>query len=185
MPELRTRRLVLRGWRDADLDTFASLNADPAVMEHFPSTLDRASSNALAVRIAANLAADGFGFWAVEIPGVTGFAGFCGIAPVRFGAEFTPAVEAGWRLDRARWGKGYAAESAQAAIDYGFATAGLDEIVSFTVPQNLRSRALMERLGFVHDPAGDFDHPFLAGSDKYERHVLYRLPRAGSNASRS
>jgi RimJ/RimL family protein N-acetyltransferase len=174
---LRTHRLLLRQWRDADLEPFARLNADPEVMAHFPAPLSRPESDAQAARIRASFDDSDFGLWAVEVPGVTPFAGVAGLAVPRFEAAFTPCVEIGWRLARPHWGRGYAIEAAAAAVAYGFEEVGLDEIVSFTVPANDRSRRVMERLGMRRDPAEDFDHPRLPPGHPLARHVLYRLDR--------
>jgi RimJ/RimL family protein N-acetyltransferase len=111
----------------------------------------------------------------VEIPGVTPFAGFIGLAVPTFEQHFTPCVEIGWRLAAEHWGRGYATEGARVALEYGFQTLGLGEIVSFTVPGNLRSRRVMERIGMVHNPADDFDHPALPEGHRLRRHVLYRI----------
>lgn len=173
--EGRTPRLLLRRWRPSDRDALAALNADPEVMEHFPATLDRAASDAAADRIAAHFAAHGFGVWAVEVQGGAPFIGFTGLMVPRFEAHFTPAVEIGWRFARAAWGHGYATEAAREALRLGFTALGLSSIVSFTVPGNLRSRRVMERLGMSHDPADDFDHPSLPEGSPLRRHVLYRL----------
>src|SRR5262249_32174896 len=151
-PFLRTDRLLLRPWRDSDVESFAALNADPRVMEHFPALLSSAESAASAARIRAHLEEHGFGLWAVEVVGVTSFAGFVGLAVPRFEAAFTPCVEIGWRLAFAHWGQGYATEAARAAVAFGFERLGLAEIVSFTVPGNVRSRRVMERLGMARDP---------------------------------
>ncbi|MCU0267619.1 MAG: GNAT family N-acetyltransferase [Acidimicrobiales bacterium] len=175
---LRTPRLVLRPWRPRDREAFAALNADPVVMEHFPAPLARAASDAFVDRIEAALGRRGWGLWALEVPGVVGFAGYVGLEPVRFEAHFTPAVEVGWRLDRAWWGRGYAPEGATAALGFAFDELGLDEVVSFTAVANARSRQVMAKLGMVHDPADDFDHPDLAEGDRLRRHVLYRIRRA-------
>ena len=102
------------------------------------------------------------------------FAGFVGLSVPRFEANFTPCVEMGWRLAADAWGHGYATEAARAALAFGFGELGLREIVSFTVPHNLRSRRVMEKIGMTRDPAGDFDHPTVG-----TRHVLYRLTRSG------
>lgn len=174
-PELWTRRLVLREWRDADREPFAALNADPEVARFLPAPLTRAESDALVDRIEAHFARNGFGFWAVEIKGGEPFIGLLGLAAAGFDAPFTPAVEVGWRLARQAWGRGYATEGASAALDFGFGPLGLDEIVSFTVPGNVRSRAVMERLGMTHDPADDFDHPSLPEGHPLRRHMLYRV----------
>lgn len=171
---LRTRRLILRPWREEDFEPFARLNADPAVMEHFPAPLDRAQSDAFGRTVKACIERDGYGLFAVETPELP-FAGYVGLAAPRFDAHFTPAVEVGWRLAREAWGHGYASEGARAAVAYGFETLGLAEIVSFTVPQNTRSRRVMEKLGMTHDPADDFDHPAVLDDERLRRHVLYRL----------
>jgi ribosomal-protein-alanine N-acetyltransferase len=177
-PELRTERLLLRRWRESDRQPFAALNADPAVMEHFPAPLTRAESDAMVDRIEAAFERDGYGLWAVE-PLETGrFVGFVGLNRVPYETPFTPAVEVGWRLAREAWGRGYASEAARAALGFAFTALGLDEIVSFTVPANLRSRAVMERIGMTRDVAGDFDHPRIAAGHRLRRHVLYRLSKA-------
>lgn len=127
VPELRTQRLLLRGWRAEDREPFARLNADPEVMRHFPSTLTREESDAFVDRNEERFSRNGFGLWAVEVPGAAPFL-------------------------------------------------GLQESVSFTIPANLRSRAVMERLGMTWDPAGDFDHPGVPPGP-FKRHVLYRIRR--------
>jgi RimJ/RimL family protein N-acetyltransferase len=173
-PSIRTPRLLLRPWRDEDLPAFAALNADPKVMEFFPKPLDRAESDALAARIRDHFARRGFGLWAVEVPGIADFIGFVGLAVPGFEAHFTPCVEVGWRLAREHWGRGCATEAARAALEFGFLRLGLDEIVSYTVPANRRSRGVMERLGMTRAPADDFDHPLLPEGHPLRRHVLYR-----------
>jgi ribosomal-protein-alanine N-acetyltransferase len=144
-------------------------------MEHFPSLLTRADSDALADLIELHFKQHGFGLWAVEITGESPFAGFIGLMIPAFAASFTPCVEIGWRLAAEHWGRGYAVEGARAVLDCAFGELGLDEIVSFTVPPNVRSRRVMEKIGMTHEPADDFDHPRGHG-----RHVLYRIVRSRS-----
>ena len=177
-PELRTERLLLRRWRDSDREPFAALNADPEVMEHFPGPMTREESDAFVDRIETHFSEHGFGLWAVEVVSTGSFAGFVGMLVPRFQAHFTPAVEVGWRLARQHWGHGYATEAARAGLTFGFEEKRLVEIVSFTVPQNARSRRVMERLGMTRDPEDDFDHPFFPGGHRLRRHVLYRLSRS-------
>jgi RimJ/RimL family protein N-acetyltransferase len=177
LTELRTSRLVLRPWRESDLAPFAALNADPRVMEHMPALLTRAESDAFAGRIARSFDEHGLGLWAVEIPGVTPFAGFVGLSIPGFDARFTPCVEIGWRLARDYWGAAYALEGARAVLADGFERLALPEIVSFTVLANQRSWRLMERLGMRRSPADDFDHPRLPKEHPLARHILYRLAR--------
>lgn len=176
-PVLRADRVLLRGWRPGDLEPFAALNADPRVMEHYPAPLTRAQSDAFVrERIVPQFAERGFGLWAVEVPGVAPFIGYVGLLEHTFEARFTPCIEIGWRLAYSYWGHGYATEAARAAVGFGFADAGLEEIVSFTVPANRRSIAVMERLGMTQD--GEFDHPRLPHGHPLRRHVLYRLSQS-------
>lgn len=175
--ELRTDRLYLRRWRASDREPFAKLNGDPRVMEFFPALLSRHESDERIERIEAHFQQHGFGLWAVEIPGVTPFAGFIGLSIPRFEAPFTPCIEVGWRLDAAYWKRGFATEGAKAALDFGFRWLQAPEIVSFTVPLNVRSRRVMEKLGMTHSAGEDFDHPLLAEGHPLRRHVLYRLRR--------
>jgi RimJ/RimL family protein N-acetyltransferase len=175
--ELLTPRLRLRGFTDADLEPFAAMNADPRVMEHFPSPLTREQSDGLVDRIAARWESDGFGLWAVERLEDGVFLGFTGLTPPGFDANFTPCVEIGWRFAVDAWGHGYATEAARAALRFGFEELELDEILSWTIPDNWPSRRVMERIGMTHDPADDFDHPRHLANDRIRRHVLYRLSR--------
>jgi len=151
------------------------MNADPTVMEHFPNLMTRAESDAFVDRVEEKFDAYGFGLWAVEVSGVVDFIGFAGLNPVPFDAHFTPAVEVGWRLVHAAWGNGYATEGAKAALAFGFERIGLEEVVSFTSTTNLRSQAVMRRIGMTHDSRDDFDHPNVIDDDRLRRHVLYRI----------
>lgn len=171
-----TERLILRQWRDADLDPFAEMNADPEVMRYFPAPLTREETAASMDRQRRAIDEHGWGLWAVEVDGV--FAGFTGLSSPRFSAHFTPCVEIGWRLRREFWGRGLAYRAASAALAFGFQSLNLEEIVSFTAATNQRSRRLMERLGFARDVGGDFDHPLISEGHELRRHVLYRLARS-------
>lgn len=175
MTTLRTDRLILRPWREDDFIPFAAMSADPKVMEHFPSTLTRAESDAVAQRLKAHIDTHGFGFWALGVPDVAPFIGFAGLLHVSFEAPFTPAVEIGWRLAPQYWGAGYASEAARAALAHGFGPLGLSEIVSFTIPANARSQAVMRRIGMTRDEQGDFEHPRVPEGHPMRRHVLYRI----------
>ncbi|MER7248105.1 GNAT family N-acetyltransferase [Kribbella sp. NPDC000426] len=177
MTDLTTDRLLLRQWRDSDREPFAALNADPAVMEHFPATQTREQSDALIDRQLDAFAERGWGLWALEVRDTGEFIGFTGLSIPSFEAHFMPAVEIGWRLAKGAWGNGYATEAALASLAYGFGPAGLDEIVSFTATPNLPSQRVMQRIGMTHDEAGDFDHVRLPAGHRLQRHVLYRISR--------
>jgi len=177
MSELNTPRLWLRQWRTSDLEPFAALNADPLVMEFMPGCLSSAESDALARRSEAEIARQGWGFWAVERRESGVFVGFVGLHVPSFEAPFTPCVEIGWRLERSSWGQGFATEAGRECLRFAFESLSLEAVVSFTVPLNRRSRAVMERLGMCHDALGEFDHPRLPAGHPLRRHVLYRLRR--------
>jgi 3-dehydroquinate dehydratase/shikimate dehydrogenase len=175
---IQTERLILREWQETDLEPFAKLNADPRVMEYFPSTLSREESDQLAKRLQGKIQEKGWGFWAVSVPDLADFIGFIGLNYVdqsTLPAPFTPAVEIGWRLAFDHWGKGYAVEGAKAALAYGFKTLHLKEIVSFTAVENRRSRRVMEKIEMHRDPKDDFQHPKIPEGHALKRHVLYRL----------
>ena len=171
VPELTTARLRLRGFREADGDAFAAMNADPTVMAYFPGTLDRAASDAMLDRIRERWAADGHGLWAVERLDDGAFLGFTGIARL----AYLEQPEVGWRFVPSAWGQGYATEAAEAALAFGFGELGLPEIVSVTTVGNERSIAVMRRLGMTRDPADDFLHPNLPDGHPLRPHVMYRL----------
>jgi RimJ/RimL family protein N-acetyltransferase len=168
----------LRQWRESDLEPFAALNADRRVMEFMPGCLSRAESDALALRSETEIALQGFGFWAVEVRESAEFIGFVGLHATSFEAHFTPCIEIGWRLAQASWGKGFATEAARECLRFAFDTLALEEVVSFTVPSNRRSRAVMERLGMRRAERDDFEHPRLPAGHPLRHHVLYRLQRS-------
>ena len=171
--EPTTPRLQLRQWRDTDRLPFAAMNTDPTVMEFFPALLSRGESDAGIDRQIAHFQKYGWGFWAVETLADRQFIGFVGIKKVTDDMPFAPAVEIGWRLARTAWGKGYASEAAKASLQVGFEQLALNEIVSFTVPGNFRSRAVMEKLGMVQ--CDNFLHPGLPPGHPMQEHVLYSL----------
>jgi RimJ/RimL family protein N-acetyltransferase len=146
-------------------------------MEFMPALLQPEETNRMIARIERHFEQHGFGLFAAELRRDRTFLGFIGLSVAAFEAPFMPAVEIGWRLDAEYWGQGLATEGAREVLRYGFQEVGLSKIVSFTVPENTRSRRVMEKLGMIHDQAADFDHPLLLPGHPRRRHVLYRLNR--------
>jgi RimJ/RimL family protein N-acetyltransferase len=155
----------------------AHLNADPAVCRHLPGPLCREDSDALVARLRGHRDRHGFGPWAVELRETGETIGFVGMLVPSFHTHFTPCVEMGWRLSSAHWGKGLATEAARAVVDEAFDHHDFLELVAFTVPENLASRRVMEKLGMVRNPEDDFFHPALPRTHPLARHVLYRIRR--------
>jgi len=174
---IETERLLLRRWREEDREPFYRLNSDVRVMEFFPECLTRAQSDSLVDRINEHFKKHGFGLFAAELRKDQTFIGFVGVAVPSFKAHFTPCVEIGWRLSADYWGRGLATEGATAVVKYAFEDLALDALVSFTVPKNIRSRRVMEKIGMTRDASDDFDHPDLPERHPLRRHVLYRLRR--------
>lgn len=172
---LHTDRLILRQWRDDDDEPWARLVGDPVVMEFFPATLDRAESDAKADQLRAEIEEIGYGFWAVEAPGVAPFIGFVGLRMTTDDMPFPPTLEIGWRLDRPFWGKGYATEAARECLRFGFDELRAESIISFTSVLNTRSESVMKRIGMFRE--GEFEHPKLEEGHRLRRHVLYRIGR--------
>jgi len=170
---LETPRLILRPWRKEDLDPLFAINGDADSMRHFPAVMTRAESDAWATRIQAHFADHGWGFWVVEAREDAAFIGVVGLLTIPWQGRFTPAVEIGWRIAPAACRRGFAEEAARAALGFGFGPLHLPEIVAFTIPANVPSWRLMERLGMRAD--GDFDHPRLPAGHPLQRHLLYRL----------
>jgi RimJ/RimL family protein N-acetyltransferase len=172
---LTTPRLVLRPFTDVDLDPFYELNAHPRVVELLGSAPSRADCEAEVARANVELEREGWGAWAVEERDGAPFVGLVGLHRVGDSLPCAPAVEVAWRLHPDYWGHGYATEAAWAALRHGFDAGGLDEIIAFTTTRNVRSQAVMVRLGMVHHADGDFDHPRLPADSPLRRHVLYRV----------
>ncbi len=174
---IETDRLVLRAWREDDLAPFAAICADPLVMRYFPrpATPDEVAASIARWQVA--LAAEGPALLATELKATGELIGFIGLIRQTFEASFTPCVEVGWRLAAHVWGQGLAPEGARACLAWGFDDLDQTEIVSLTAVQNLPSRRVMEKIGMLHDPGEDFDHPYVPEGHPVRRHVLYRLSR--------
>lgn len=178
MSAIETDRLILRNWREEDRPAFFEMNADPEVMRFFERTRSRAEADAVLDRFVREIDRDGYGFWAMELREIGQVIGFTGLRDIGFDASFTPALEIGWRLLTAHWGKGYASEAARASLAYGFEQLGLAEIVSFAVRENWPSRRVMERIGMRREPQYDFDHPDVTPGSPLAWHAFYRLTAA-------
>ena len=174
-PSLRTMRLLLRRWTDADREPFARISADPEVMQHRLAPLSRRESDKVIAEAEASFESNGFGLWAVERIEDGRLLGYTGFGTSDFDASFCPAVDVGWTLARDVWGHGYATEGAVAALDYAFDRLQLDEVVAHTSEGNERSRAVMRRLGMTHRPEDDFDAPWYQPGHPRRRFVLYGI----------
>ncbi|MDN3681311.1 GNAT family N-acetyltransferase [Vibrio tapetis subsp. quintayensis] len=172
---LETERLILRQWKDDDKPGYAKLNADPKVMTYFPALLNQAESDAQADLIHSLIEANGFGFWAVELKSSGEFIGFVGLhkqaAPE---IPNTPMIEIGWRLSSEYWGKGYAPEAAEKALEFAFEQLNLAQVYAFTALPNIPSQRVMSKIGMINIDQ-DFDSPKLPKGHALERHCLFEI----------
>lgn len=175
---IQTERLLLRGWRESDLEAFAAMNADPDVMRHFPARLDRAASDAMVERQQDGLRQEGRGMFAAETRAGGVFIGFVGLTRIAFGGPLDGVPEIGWRLARASWGQGYASEGARACLAHAFDALGDDQVVALAPVCNTGSLAVMRKIGMQRDPADDFDHPRLTDYPHLKPCQLYRITRS-------
>jgi len=175
--ELKTERLLLRQWQPSDLALFSAMNADPLVMNYYPSTLSPNESNALAQRFTALINKQSWGMWAVEILEQQEFIGFVGLHKPQYPLPVTDCTEIGWRLAQPHWGKGYATEAAKTALQFAFETLSLNEVYSFTSVINYRSQAVMQRLK-MNNTHIRFNHPMLPKGHTLSEHILYEISNA-------
>ncbi|HEY1917497.1 MAG TPA: GNAT family N-acetyltransferase [Streptosporangiaceae bacterium] len=175
---IRTKRLVMRRWRDSDREPYAALNADPVVMRYFPATHDRTSSDDHVERMEKLFDVQGFGLWALEVADTGQFIGFTGLNPMPDGVPGAGGMEVGWRLAQHGWHQGYATEAATAALDVAFDGVGLEEVWSMTAVLNEPSQAVMKRLGMgLH---AHFEHPRVDVGHSLRPHVAYRKLSPGA-----
>jgi RimJ/RimL family protein N-acetyltransferase len=175
---IETARLQLSAWTEWARAPFVSMCADPEVMHDYPAPEDAPAANARFDRYAAALARDGFGKWALRCKDDGAFLGLCGVSPIWPTLAPAPGLEIGWRLVRSAWGFGYATEAARAALADIFARTDATEVISFTLPTNMRSLAVMARLGLTRDSARDFFYEtgnpavvFVAPRSRYVAHA--------------
>jgi RimJ/RimL family protein N-acetyltransferase len=173
---IETERLILRAFRDEDREAFAAINGDPRVNEWLGGPISREQTDAMIDRINGQIAADGFSFWAAERKADGRLIGMIGLRR-NVGPPAPTALELGWRLSPDAQGTGLATEGARAAMDWGFANLDTDEILAWTAATNVRSQAVMRRIGMRHDPARDFDHTGLPADHPLRRHVVFAAQR--------
>ena len=172
---LQTSRLILRNWKQNDIEPFAILNSDPRVCEFLPNVLSQGETLTSVIKIQSHFKKHAFGLFAVELISTKTFIGFVGLKYFSFDSHFTPSVELAWRLSWENWGQGLATEAAQKVTQYGFETLGLPEILAITAKNNQRSRRVMEKLGMFTNEDENFLHPQLEYSHPLAEHVLYRF----------
>jgi len=171
----KSERLGFRNWRNEDLEEFAKLNSDIAVMEHFPKTLSKKEVEELIGKLKNHFSENGFTYYATEILETNEFIGMIGIAFQKYKTKFTPAIDIGWRLKRSAWGKGYATEGAKKCLEYAFNELEIKKIIAICTIKNNKSENVMKKLGMIKK--GEFNHPELVNHPEYEKHFCYEITK--------
>jgi RimJ/RimL family protein N-acetyltransferase len=169
MDEILTPRLRLRPFNDADLPLYAAICADPEVMRYLGGPMSTEQTAASVRGASRNYLATGAGKIAVERREDGAFLGMCGLSREVW---YPDDLEVGWRLAPQHWGQGYATEAARAWIDYAFRVLEAPRVISIADVPNVRSIAVMQRLGMVLDHEAE-----LADGDDRFAAVIYRLDR--------
>ncbi|MBK9247381.1 MAG: GNAT family N-acetyltransferase [Ignavibacteria bacterium] len=176
---IKTKRLLLRQWKDSDLHYYASMNADEDVMHFFPRLQTEEESAAFIDVQLQRIDERGWGLFAVEVIESKEFIGFIGLNPTTFDSNFTPCTEIGWRLRKEFWNQGYASEGAKACLTYGFRDLDFKDIYSFTAKLNLPSERVMQKIGM--EQIGEFSHPRVPEDSILKPHILYHLSQSKFN----
>ena len=175
---LTTERLTLRTFRRDDLDAYAALNTHPDVYRWLGGQpLPRSDSDEIAEWANEVYEEQGYGLLAVER---TTDGAFLGMTGIHHQESFPDDVEVAWRLHPDHWGHGYATEAARAWVDHGFTAYDLPRVISVTDHDNLRSQAVMRRLGLTFERVTSV----VDGGSTYDDAVLWSLDRATWTAAR-
>ena len=150
IPTIETARLILRGWREDDLDAYAEMMADPEVMRFLGGASSRGDAWRGMATLIGHWELRGFGFWAVERKHDGALIGRVGVQY----PEGWPSTEIAWTLGRSYWGQGYATEAAKASLDFGFKTTRLPKLISLIDPDNRASWRVAQRLGYSRGGKG-------------------------------
>ena len=171
--QFKSERLGFRRWRKDDLKEFAALNADKAVMKHFPNVLSVVQTEQFIDRLQKHYAENGYCYFAVEVLETAEFIGFIGLAYQKYETTFAPGTDVGWRLKKAAWGKGYATEGAKRCLVYAFDELKLANVFAVCTIGNTKSENVMRKIGMIK--MGEFKHPNLKEFPNYEKCLWYEI----------
>lgn len=176
MITLETQYLILRQWREADFEFYATLTSNQEVMKFFPKTLTKEESRRAGEKFRRLLNENSWGFWAVEEKSSGRFLGYAGLHAPQTQFPFSPCVEIGWRMEDRYWENGYVQEAGEAILKSAFEEIGLDEIVYFSSIHNHKAESVVNRLGMKKEDE-IFYHPFVEIGHPLSEHYLYKIRR--------
>lgn len=180
--DIKTERLLLRRWKEKDLEYFIHMNQDEEVMRYFPSKRNAVQTKAFYEKIIQEFSEYGYGLYAAEETCSGSFIGFIGFHHTNMAVDFCPCIEIGWRLDQEYWGRGYATEGAKACLKHGFEKLGLDKIYSFTAVLNMPSQHVMQKIGMKFEQ--NFGHPEIVENHPLWPHICYSIDKESYDVRR-
>lgn len=169
----KSERLGFRNWLTSDIKIMCEINADPAVMEFFPTTKSQKETIEFIERMQKQFTEKGFCYFAVDKLDANEFIGFIGLSEQTFVADFTPCIDIGWRLKKSEWNKGYATEGALACLKYTFDKLKIEKIIAIAPCVNIKSEQVMKKIGMKK--VKYFNHPLLEGNKYLGECVLYGI----------
>ena len=166
-----SERLGFRNWQEADIPMLAEVNADPVVMEFFPSIQGFQQTVDFVRRMQKQFAEKGYCYFAVDKLDREEWIGFIGLSDQDYKADFTPCIDIGWRLKQSAWHNGFATEGAKRCMEYGLTNLGLLKVFAVAPKINARSEHIMKSIGMFK--VSEFDHPALREDTRLNPCILY------------
>ncbi len=172
----KSERLGFRNWLDSDIPAMIELNANPNVMEFFPSIPSPDKTKSFIKKMQNQFREKGFCYFAVDKLEDGAFIGFIGLSEQTYEADFTPCIDIGWRLKEQEWNKGFATEGAKKCLDFAFHTLKLDQIHSIAPVVNINSERVMKKIGMTK--ISTFEHPLLLEDERLKNCVVYQIKKS-------
>jgi len=177
MKYIKTKRLIMRDWKQSDIPEFVRMNMDRDVRRYFPNVLSAGTSEKLAVEIQKDIEDRGFGLFAVERRDTGEFIGFTGMQVLEedgpFRLEMLPGIEIGWRFSKRHWNQGFATEAARGVLKFAERHTDIKEIYALAAERNVPSINIMEKIGM--EKMDEFDHPLIIDGHSLKKHVIYHI----------
>lgn len=176
MKYIKTKRLILRDWKESDIPKFIKMNADKDVRRYFPNIATPEESREFVLSAQSDIDARGFGLFAVERRDTNEFIGFTGIqvweeeGPLKL--HFLPTIEIGWRFAKPHWNQGFATEAALGVVKFVERNTDIKEIYAYTSSINYPSINIMLKLGM--QKVQSFEHPLIMEGHSLKTQVVYK-----------
>ena len=171
IPTIKTKRLILRPFNEADVDPLHRILNEKDILRYYPNPdpPERERVQRLISRQLTHWEEHNLGWWALQPYAHSELIGWCGL---QFLPE-TGETEVGYLLSHAFWGQGLTTEAAHVSLKYGFDELKLEQIIALVHPENKASIRVIEKLGL---PFVDLNRYFDMDVYRYriERSAFYK-----------